>query len=271
VSLQTPNKSLASHRARDAYFLLKSGGWEALWKQYKVRQPNDGMVLHGCTVGELLQHVQTKSSLRPQTFVYSKRALCEILADVSNIQSGSEKYDYVPGGAKKRLDKIYAIKLSNITRDKIESWMMGTLQSKVKLHPSKRSSICATINKLVRNAKALFSKKVLMVIGLAETVVSPFKGIKFLTEGSHRHTSTFDPKLLVQAAEKELRTNNPEAFKIFINALCAGLRRNEIDKLPWRQVSLERKLISIQPTEYFSPKTKETSSDKYLDESVSNM
>jgi integrase len=149
--------------------------------------------------------------------------------------------------------------------------MMGTLQSKVKLHPSKRSSICATINKVIRNAKALFSKKVLMVIGLGGTIVSPFEGIKFLPEGSHRYTSTFDPKLLVQAAEKELRTNNPEAFKILIIALCAGLRRNEIDKLLWRQVNIERKLITIQPTEYFSPKTKESCSDIYLDESVANM
>ncbi|MDR0742455.1 MAG: hypothetical protein LBE98_03255 [Puniceicoccales bacterium] len=54
VSLQTPNKSLAAQRARDAHLLLKSEGWEALWKQYKVRQSNDEAVSCGCTVGEFL-------------------------------------------------------------------------------------------------------------------------------------------------------------------------------------------------------------------------
>jgi hypothetical protein len=34
--------------------LLKSEGWEALWKQYKVRQSNDEAVSCGCTVGEFL-------------------------------------------------------------------------------------------------------------------------------------------------------------------------------------------------------------------------
>ncbi|MDR0742454.1 MAG: tyrosine-type recombinase/integrase [Puniceicoccales bacterium] len=219
----------------------------------------------------VFEYIRTKSSLKPQTFAYYKRALCQILADVFNIQSGSEKFDYVNGGAKKRLDRIYAIKISNIKKDKIESWAVETLQNKVKLNPSKRNSICATINKNIRNAKALFSKKVLTIVGLNETVVSPFEGIKFLPEGSHRYTSIFDPKLLVQAAEKDLRIAHPEAFKVFVLALCAGLRRNEIDKLLWRQVNLERKLISIQPTECFSPKTKESCSDIYLDESVVNM
>jgi integrase len=78
----------------------------------------------------------------------------------------------------------------------------------------------------------------------------------------------FDPKTIVQAAESELRNNLPEAFKIFILALCAGLRRNEIDKLLWRQVNFERRSISVQQTEYFSPKTKESCSDICLDDAV---
>jgi hypothetical protein len=134
-----------------------------------------------------------------------------------------------------------------------------------------RNSICATIKKVVRNAKVLFAKKFLEAIGFDGAFTSPFGGIEFLPEGSHRYTSTFDPKTIVQAAENELRNSLPEAFKIFILALCAGLRRNEIDKLLWRQVNFGRRSISVQQTEYFSPKTKESCSGIYLDDAVVGM
>jgi integrase len=117
----------------------------------------------------------------------------------------------------------------------------------------------------------LFAKKLLLAIGFAKEFVSPFEGVEFLPEGSHRYTSTFDPKEIAQAAERELRADHPEAFKIFILALCCGLRRNEIDKLLWGQVNLDRRLISIHQTEYFSPKTKESCSEIYLDKSVADI
>jgi integrase len=268
ISLQTANKALAAQRARDAYLLLKSSGWEALWERYKIRQSGNEAMTCDCTVGEFFGRIQTKSSIKPQTFVYYRRAFCQILADVFNIQSGPEKFDYVHGGAKKRLDRILKIKLSCVSKDKIESWKNETLQKKVKMNQSHRSSICATINKVLRNAKALFAKKLLAAIGFDGAFTSPFGGIEFLPEGSHRYTSMFDPKTIVQAAESELRNSLPEAFKIFILALCAGLRRNEIDKLLWRQVNFERRSISVQQTEYFSPKTKESCSDIYLDDAV---
>jgi integrase len=268
VSLRTSNKALAARRARDAYLLLKSTGWEALWKQYKVRQSSDHSLADSCTIGEFLEYAQTKSSIKPATFVYYKRSFCQILADIFNIQSGPEKFDYVHGGSKKRLDRIFKIKLSEITADRIEAWKNSTLQRKMKVNQSSRSSICTTINKILRNAKSLFSKKLLKAIKFDDTFVSPFEGIEFLTEGSHRYVSTFNPKAIVQAAENELRPDNPEAFKIFVLALCCGLRRNEIDKLLWRQVDFGRRFISIQQTECFSPKTKESCSDIYFDESV---
>jgi hypothetical protein len=43
VCMQTPNKAAAAKRALDAYLLLKSQGWDALWDVYKVRKSkNDG-------------------------------------------------------------------------------------------------------------------------------------------------------------------------------------------------------------------------------------
>jgi hypothetical protein len=38
---------------------------------------------------------------------------------------------------------------------------------------------------------------------------------------------------LIEAAEDELAGPEPEQFKIFVLAVMAGLRRNEIDKAEW--------------------------------------
>jgi hypothetical protein len=52
-------ENAALRKTRHGHLLLKEEGWETRWKQLKVRQPNDGMASHRCTVGEFLQHVQT--------------------------------------------------------------------------------------------------------------------------------------------------------------------------------------------------------------------
>jgi integrase len=177
----------------------------------------------------------------------------------------------VNGGAKKRLEAIYKIKLSSVTIDKIEEWKNKTLRVKISRKPSARSSACATINKTLRNAKSLFSKRILKAIAMENLEISPFEGVEFLPEGSHRYNSEFDGKHLVEEAMDELKSSDPEAFKIFILALCCGLRRNEIDKLLWRQVDLQRNVIYIRATEVFSTKTREFCSSVDLDESVAKI
>jgi hypothetical protein len=46
---------------------------------------------------------------------------------------------------------------------------------------------------------------------------------------------------LLESARQELATEHPEQYKIFLLGLMAGLRRNEIDVLPWERVPLERR------------------------------
>jgi hypothetical protein len=38
---------------------------------------------------------------------------------------------------------------------------------------------------------------------------------------------------LLESAREEPASTKPEQFKIFLLGAMAGLRRNEIDKLPW--------------------------------------
>ena len=54
------------------------------------------------------------------------------------------------------------------------------------------------------------------------------------------YRSGFNVETLLESAREELAENKPEQWKIFLLGAMAGLRRNEIDKLPWSCVPLER-------------------------------
>jgi hypothetical protein len=60
---------------------------------------------------------------------------------------------------------------------------------------------------------------------------------------------TFDIATLLESARQELAPAKPEQFKIFLLAAMAGLRRNEIDKLPWTAFRWDEGVIRIQATE----------------------
>jgi hypothetical protein len=61
--------------------------------------------------------------------------------------------------------------------------------------------------------------------------VFPFDGIEFEKSQSMRYHSSFDLFGLIEEARAELAEAAREQFKIFLLAVMAGLRRNEIDNL----------------------------------------
>ena len=67
-----------------------------------------------------------------------------------------------------------------------------------------------------------------------------------------RYRSGFDIAALMECARQELA---PEQLKIFLLAAMAGLRRNEIDKLPWTAFHWNEGVIHITATRYFRPKS----------------
>jgi phosphatidylserine/phosphatidylglycerophosphate/cardiolipin synthase-like enzyme len=60
----------------------------------------------------------------------------------------------------------------------------------------------------------------------------------------------FQLETLLESAREELATAKPEQFKIFLLDAMAGLRRNEIDKLPWSALRFDEGVIRIRATEY---------------------
>jgi integrase len=69
----------------------------------------------------------------------------------------------------------------------------------------------------------------------------------------------------VAQAGAELAVDKVELFKIFVLAVMCGLRRREIDLLPWTAFRFDEGVLRIEATELFAPKSTESTGDIPLD------
>ena len=59
--------------------------------------------------------------------------------------------------------------------------------------------------------------------------------------------------------------NEPELYKIVLLALGAGMRRDEIDTLQWKQILWDRNAIRVETTEFGATKSDESENDIDVD------
>jgi integrase len=116
----------------------------------------------------------------------------------------------------------------------------------------------------LRNAKSLFSAKIREHSELALPDPLPFSGVKIERLNS-RFFSSFDLEELIQTACDDLADTDPEAFKTFLLSAMVGLRRKEIDLLPWSAIRWNENIIRVEHTRHFSPKTLDSADDVAVD------
>jgi integrase len=280
VCLQTANKLEAANRARDAYLLLKSSGWDAMWEVYRVRKSRGESEKQDAkyrgepiaaknekkegeieTVGQFIEKIEQICFVRPITLSGYISSFSRILAEIYNINYGNEKYNYFNGKTQERAAKIGEIKMKEITPEKIEAWKNNRLKMRIKEDPAKRNSAAVTINSILRGAKNLFSKKNLKALGRPSGIINPFAEIEFFEESSQRYTTRFSAKDILLDAQESLKPINKNAYIAFLLGLGTGLRKNEIDKLLWEQVDYSKGFLEIKNTQYMEPKSKESSAD----------
>lgn len=263
-SLGTPNRTAAAARARDLYVLLQSSGWDAAIARFKPQSNWSGSV--ATTVGEFLNAVEANWSGKRKTLHDYGRAFRKIVADIFRIDGGTAKYDYRTGGREAWIAKIDRIKLREIAPEKIQRWKVDFLR-RAGTDPQKRRCASISANSLMRQAKSLFAPAVLKFINL-DISSSPFAGVAYEPRRSMRYQSSFDLERVIREAQDELPR---EEFKIFLLAVMAGLRRNEIDKLEWSAFDWEKGMISIRATQYFSPKSEDSTGDVEVDHEVMDL
>jgi integrase len=263
LSLGTPIKAPAAARARDIYHTLLAKGWDetlAEWRPQSVPRSNT-------TIGDFLAELKAKADLKPQTLEGYAKAFRKIVSDIFEIGDGNAKCDYWGGGFKEWLDKVHAVKLAEVTPERVQAWKRAFL-AKAGDKPIRQRVAKISVNSFIRRAKSLFAPAAVKHLSVELPTPLPFAGISFEPRQSTLYRSSFDASKLIQAARDELVQDDPAAFLVVLLGLCVGLRKGEIDLLPWSAVDFRHSVIRIEPTEYFAPKTEHSIGDVPLDPEI---
>jgi hypothetical protein len=249
VNLRTANKSEAASVARNLYLSVLSAGWEETLRRHKGIAADEKKI--NVTVGEYIEAVAAKSLFSPKTLDSYAQALRKIVGDIVD-EIGREKRD--------------AVKLRALTSEKIEAWRIEFIRRKA-TDPLKEKSARVSAGSFLLRARALFSNgTVARVRDLVELPGPlPFAGLKVESAPMPRYRATFDMVLLLESAREELASERPEQYKIFLLGAMAGLRRNEIDCLPWTAFRFDEGAIRIETTEFYRPKSPNSEGDVRVD------
>jgi integrase len=265
-NLRTPNKAAAAAKARDIYLFLAANGWEAAFARYKKTKPIQPGTAEPVTVGEFLDEVSRTASNQRTVESYAK-AFRQIISQSFGLATSTDKYDHCHGGQSKWLEKVHSIKLAEMTPSRVQEWKLSFLAN-AGTDPLELRRARISVNSLVRQARSLFANKRTRHLQLSLPNPLPFDGVDFEPRQSMKYRSEIDVVALIKAAKAELRDSLPEAYKVFLLAVGAGLRKKEIDLLEWRSFRWEENVIRIEATRYFHPKSEDSIADLPIDREV---
>jgi integrase len=158
------------------------------------------------------------------------------------------------------------VKLSTLSPLAIEKWKRDTI-ALVGANPVAQQRVKRNLNSFLLNARTLFGRK--MVKRIREhnlsAVPNPFDGVDLEKSGSLKYISTIRAQDLLRDAKTELEAKDPDAYKVILLALGAGLRRGEIDMLCTTQLDFQQSQIRVINTEHFESKTDDSQGVVYVD------
>ncbi len=133
--------------------------------------------------------------------------------------------------------------------------------------PLREKSARISASSFIHRARSLFTAdtvaRIRDLVEIPEPL--PFSGVKVETVYGPRYRATFDMMELLESARAELAAEQPEQWKIFLLGAMAGLRRNEIDVLPWTAFRWNEGVIRIETTEHYRPKSHNSEGDVRVD------
>jgi len=269
--LGSANKDVAAAKARDIYLSLVAQGWDATLREFE----RPGLVALPVaskgepTVGDFLKEVERTTQLKARTFRRYGQYFRMLAAFVGGVKDACEKFNYRTGGRAEWLEKVDAVPLRAISPESAANWKLSYL-SRGNGDPQKQVQVRRSFNAALRHCKSLFSKNVIYQPNFG--VVLPkftikdgqrgdrqafwFEALRFEKAGSMKFHApagvTYES--LLRAARKELKEQEPEAYKLLLLCLCAGLRRAEADTLLWSQLDAAESCVRIVRTEFIEPK-----------------
>jgi integrase len=261
LSLETSNPDAAAARARTLYEQVRANGWDATLAS---RRPQLGTVpSNQCTLGAYIAAAKATADIAPRTLEIYCQAVRKIASDMLNLPDDRTRYDKISGGRDAWVNKIHSFKLSGFTPVKIAAWKKGYLE-RAKSDPVSQRAARVSVAYYLRNAKSLFGAKIRAHIGLALPDPLPFSNVE-IERLSTKYFATFDLAELIQTARDDLADTDQEAFKVLLLSSMVGLRRREIDLLPWSAFRWNDDIIRVEHTQHFSPKTDDSAADVAVD------
>jgi integrase len=261
-TLRTGNKEAAARRARDIYNDLVTLGVDATVEKHRPEEEEKPP--EPATIGQWVEAASKVFDGRPATFGNYARCLRLIGGDILAVTKTKKRF--APGKANSSRARIDATPLSILTTEAVQGWRIRFV-AKADKNPALQRTARISCNSLLRQARALFCKKMLKFIsGLQHPDPVPFADCEMFPRESMRYNSKVDPAVLIQKAQEELSLTDPEAFKVLLLAIGAGLRRGEIDKLLWRQIDLNTGVIRIEATEAGALKSEDSAGNVEVDE-----
>ena len=269
--LGSSNKDVAAAKARDIYLSLVAKGWDATLREFAT----PGLVALPVavkgepTVGDFLSEVERTTQLKPRTFHRYAQYFRMLAAYVKGVKDDGGKFNYRTGGRTEWLENVDAVPLRAISPESAANWKLSYL-ARANGDPQKQVQVRRSFNAALRHCKSLFSKNVIYQPNFG--VVVPkftikdgqrgdrqafwFEALRFEKPGSMKFHSpvgiTYES--LLRDARKELKVTEPEAYKLLLLCLCAGLRRAEADTLLWAQLDDKESCVRVVRTEFNEPK-----------------
>lgn len=263
-SLGTGNKEAAALKARNIYGDLLSLGIEGTLAKHRAKKPQKGTEI--AAIGEWIVEAQKVFDGKPATFGAYVRCLRSIAADIVAVEKQRHSRKRVLNFRR----KIDAVSLEVLTPEAVQSWRIRFVK-RAGSTPALQRSARISANTFIRQARSLFAERIRRFIGLNLPDPIPFAKAEFFPRESMRYQSKIDPATLLQTAQDKLSNSDPEAFKILILALGAGLRRGEIDRLLWKQIDFNIGLIRVEATEAGDLKSADSTGEVSIDETLNGL
>jgi integrase len=240
--LQTANKAAAAAKARDIYEQLRAHGWEQAIRRFKPK-PLKAPVSSIATVGDFLTAIRETSTGNEKTLADYARALRLIVSQSFEIEDeDGKRFNHRAGGGREKwIAQVDAVKLSELTAERIQRWKAAYLKRKGG-NPLAERTARNSVNSILRQAKSLFSPTRTRFLDLPRGFVSPFDGVQPEPRSSMRYASKFKLEDLTRDAVSELPEDQ---LKAFLLSTMAGLRRNEIDKLQWSAFDFAARVLRV--------------------------
>jgi integrase len=263
-SLETSNREQAAQKALEIYDSLRNFGIEATLAKYRPEPEPLGL---NATLGEFIGEVKARADGDSKTIEGYCRSLRKIAADIFGLADTREKFDFHAGGYQRWLEKVHAVKLADLTPVKVQAWKRDFLRAAGK-DPIKQRKARVSVNSFLRQARSLFSPKLLRHPNVQLPNPLPLSGVEYEPRQSLKYHSDFDVMALIGTASDALSVSEPELFKIFLLGVMVGLRRKEIDLLEWSSFRWAHGVIRIEPTQHFQPKSEDSIGDVQVDGEV---